>query len=66
MSWTSTVSYTHLDVYKRQLLDRFLLMMERQKVETVICLNKQDLADPEETEEIQKIYGDCGLSLIHI
>ena len=46
------------------LLDRFLLMMERQKVETVICLNKQDLADPEETEEIQKIYGDCGYQVI--
>lgn len=46
------------------LLDRFLLMMERQKVETVICLNKQDLAEPEETEEIQKIYGDCGYQVI--
>ena len=46
------------------LLDRFLLMMERQKVETVICLNKQDLADPEETEEIRKIYGDCGYQVI--
>ena len=45
-------------------LNRFLLMMERQKVETVICLNKQDLADPEETEEIQKIYGDCGYQVI--
>ena len=41
-----------------------MLMMERQKVETVICLNKQDLADPEETEEIQKIYGDCGYQVI--
>lgn len=46
------------------LLDRFLLMMERQKVETVICLNKQDLADPEETEEIRKIYGDCDYQVI--
>ena len=44
------------------LLDRFLLMMERQKVETVICSEQQDLAEPEETEEIQKILRRLWLS----
>lgn len=42
------------------LLDRFLLMMERQGVKTIICLNKQDLAEPGEAEEIRKIYEGCG------
>ena len=28
LGWTTTVSYTYLDVYKRQLLDRPLISME--------------------------------------
>lgn len=46
------------------LLDRVLLMMERQGVKTIICLNKQDLAKPGEAEEIQKIYEDCGYRVV--
>ena len=40
------------------LLDRFLVTMERQEIPVLICINKEDLALPEEIEEI--------LSLIHI
>ncbi len=46
------------------LLDRFLLMMERQGVKTIICLNKQDLADPEEAEEIRRVYRECGYQVV--
>lgn len=46
------------------LLDRFLLMMERQGVKTIICLNKQDLADPEEAEEIRRVYQECGYQVV--
>lgn len=46
------------------LLDRFLLMMAYQEVETVICFNKQDIASPEEKEELRRIYGDCGSRIL--
>jgi ribosome biogenesis GTPase len=43
------------------LLDRFLLMMQKQNVKTIICFNKQDLADDEELERLHGIYkgSDC-------
>jgi ribosome biogenesis GTPase len=46
------------------LLDRFLLMMAYQEVETVICFNKQDIASQEEKEELRRIYGDCGSRIL--
>ena len=39
-------------------------MMERQGVKTIICLNKQDLADPEEAEEIRRVYRECGYQVV--
>lgn len=44
----------------RMLLDRFLVMMEHQKVPVVICFNKTDLVGQEETKELRKIYEQCG------
>lgn len=41
------------------LLDRFLVMMEWQKVETVICFSKQDIVSPEQEEQFQQIYRKC-------
>lgn len=46
------------------LLDRFLLMMERQGVPTVICFNKQDLVEAHICEEYRRIYKDSGCELI--
>ncbi len=42
------------------LLDRFLIMMEQQGVETIICLNKADIADSDEAARIKEIYEACG------
>ncbi len=42
------------------LLDRFLLMMEKQKIETIICFNKSDLVPDEECEQLKEAYGNCG------
>lgn len=42
------------------LLDRFLLMMERQSVKSIICFNKTDLIEDKEAEEIAAIYRDSG------
>ena len=46
------------------LLDRFLVMMERKKIPTVLCFNKTDIAGEDEIEELKKIYAGCGCSLL--
>lgn len=46
------------------LLDRFLLMMEKQRVPTVICFNKLDLVDEAVFLNYKKIYEDSGYEVI--
>lgn len=46
------------------LLDRFLCMMEYQKVPVTICFNKCDLIDDKEMEEIKAIYEPAGYDVI--
>ena len=46
------------------LLDRFLVMMERQEMSVVICFNKQDLAGEEEIAELKATYESCGYRVI--
>ncbi|MDO5424106.1 MAG: ribosome small subunit-dependent GTPase A [Eubacteriales bacterium] len=41
------------------LLDRFLVMMRMQQVETLICFNKRDMATEEECEALRRIYEGC-------
>ena len=42
------------------LLDRFLVMMEQQGVDTLICFNKSDLVSGQEAKEICDIYAGAG------
>lgn len=46
------------------LLDRFLIMMEREDVPAVICFNKKDLATEEELEFLYETYQSCGYQVI--
>ncbi|MEG0961247.1 MAG: ribosome small subunit-dependent GTPase A [Lachnospiraceae bacterium] len=46
------------------LLDRFLIMMEAQDLETVICFNKSDLATTEEWKSLRTIYESCGYKIL--
>ncbi len=48
------------------LLDRFLIRMERQNLPTIICFNKQDIATPEEKEALRKAYETCGYQVLFI
>ena len=48
------------------LLDRFLIRMERQNLPTIICFNKQDIATPEEKESLRKAYETCGYQVLFI
>lgn len=48
------------------LLDRFLIMMQQQGLECLICFNKRDIATREERAVIQAIYekSNCGLLFV--
>ena len=46
------------------LLDRFLVMMECQGIDTIICFNKTDLASDEKTSELADIYKSCGYQVL--
>ena len=46
------------------LLDRFLVMMEFQNIETVVCFNKSDISTGEEADRLSKIYTDAGYKVI--
>ena len=46
------------------LLDRFLVMMEREGIPVVLCFNKKDIAQDTEIREIQEIYASCGYPFV--
>ena len=46
------------------LLDRFLIMMEKENVPAVICFNKKDLAKQEELDLLYETYKSCGYDVI--
>lgn len=46
------------------LLDRFLIMMEYQKVPVSICFNKTDLVTEEELHTFADIYEVCGYHIV--
>lgn len=46
------------------LLDRFLILMQQQKVPCVICFNKQDIDEDNEGEAYKKIYEACGYRVL--
>ena len=46
------------------LLDRFLCMMEYQKVPVTICFNKADMASGQEKQELREIYEPAGYNII--
>lgn len=46
------------------LLDRFLIMMEKEGVPAVICFNKKDLGTQEELELLCQTYRSCGYQVI--
>lgn len=48
------------------LLDRFLVMMEIQKIPAVICFNKKDLVTEEELSGILDIYRESGYPVLAV
>lgn len=48
------------------LLDRFLISMEQQKLPCIICFNKKDIASEEEKAELMSAYGSCGYEVLFV
>ena len=48
------------------LLDRFLIMMEQQHVPSIICFNKQDIADEEERLALARAYECSGCQVVSV
>lgn len=46
------------------LLNRFLVIMEKQDIPVIICFNKQDLCDEEEVGRLKEIYEACGYPVV--
>ena len=46
------------------LLDRFLVMMEYQNIETIICFNKTDIGDDSLMDELRTVYNQAGYRVI--
>lgn len=48
------------------LLDRFLIRMERQNLPTVVCFNKEDIASLDEKEALRRAYETCGYQVLFL
>lgn len=46
------------------LLDRFLILMKRQQVDTIICFNKKDIITDKELLLLEETYEKCGYGVI--
>ncbi|MBS4539742.1 ribosome small subunit-dependent GTPase A [Clostridium sp. D2Q-11] len=47
------------------LLDRFLILAEKENLDAVICFNKIDLLEKDELEKINNIYNNSGYEIIN-
>lgn len=48
------------------LLDRFLMMMEKQQIPVIVCFNKMDLAKEKELALLDQTYENCGHKVMFI
>ena len=48
------------------LLDRFLIMMQQQGLDCIICFNKRDIANKEERKRIQEIYENSNCQVMFV
>ena len=46
------------------LLDRFLIMMRKQNLNTIVCFNKMDIVTEQETLLLKEIYKKCGYEVM--
>ncbi len=48
------------------LLDKFIILVEEQKLDVVICINKIELDEDQEYKDIQELYENAGYKVIPV
>lgn len=48
------------------LLDRFLIMMRRQKINTIVCFNKRDIVSQDMLQVLEETYKKCGYQVVFV
>ncbi len=48
------------------MLDRFLIIMKEKNLPAILCFNKQDLATPDQMQELRETYEACGCKVLFI
>lgn len=48
------------------LLDRFLIMMRRQHIDTIVCFNKKDIVSEQEIALLEQTYEKCGCKILFV
>ncbi len=48
------------------LLDRFLVMMQKQQIHTVVCFNKTDIVGDDDVARLEKAYELCGHEVLFV
>lgn len=48
------------------LLDRFLITMQRQNINTIVCFNKKDIVDKKDIRLLMDTYMRCGYEVVGI
>ncbi len=48
------------------LLNRFLVMMEKKEIPIVLCFNKEDIAEETQVEELRKVYEPCEYPCVFV
>lgn len=49
---------------KPNLIDRYLVMAARHEINAVICINKIDLCDPVQLQQVASVYGSLGYPVV--
>lgn len=50
----------------KNMLDRYLVILENRNIDIIICINKSDLSEGSETDEIKQTYEQIGYKVIFI
>ncbi len=48
------------------LLDRFIILIEKQQLDIIICINKTDLCDSDVYSGIEKLYSEAGYRIFSV
>ena len=66
MVWTDTVSYTHLDVYKRQGQDKVIVYLSTERAKKQLPNSRMTKVCPELLEELYKKFTKENVEVVQM